>query len=60
MLEISSNIFEFSSNMSKFSSKISEKVQIHKKIKSNLPIQKRMISKEFWILKNYKSHVIFF
>ena len=25
--------------MSKFSSKISEKVQIHKKIKSNLPIQ---------------------
>ena len=39
MLEILSNIFDFSSNMSKFSSKISEKVQIHKKIKSNLPIQ---------------------
>ena len=39
MLEISSNIFEISSNMSKCFSKIFEKVQIHKEINSNLPIQ---------------------
>ena len=57
MLEILSNIFDFSSNMSKFSSKISEKVQIHKKIKSNLPIQ----TYDFERVLNFKKlHITFF
>ena len=60
MLEILSNIFDFSSNMSKFSSKISEKVQIHKKIKSNLPIQTYDFERVLNFKKLHITRIFFF